>query len=229
MSKDIDNARIMGCYAQTELGHGSNVAGIETIATLDMKTDEWVVHSPTPTSTKYWPGGMGRWANHAAVFAQCLVDGNNYGVQCFLVPIRDFETHLPLKGVRVGDLGTKLGYHSKDNGWLMMDSVRIPRENMLARFAYVDKEGTFEMRGNPKAIYQTMVEIRYQIIAAAGMHIKKALLVGTRYAVCRRQFASVSGSKVERKIMDYQSHLHKFGPLLSEVYVTMIVGKWLHE
>ena len=49
----------MGCYAQTELGHGSNVAGIETTATLDSNSDEFVIHSPTVTSTKYWPGGLG--------------------------------------------------------------------------------------------------------------------------------------------------------------------------
>lgn len=54
----------------------------------------------------------------------------------------------------------------------MFDQVRIPRTNMLSRFAYIDKDGTFEMRGNPKAIYQTMVEIRYQIVAAAGMKVK---------------------------------------------------------
>jgi len=48
-----------------------------------------------------------------------------------------------------------------------------------------------------------MVEIRYQIVAAAGHHIRKALLIGTRYAVCRRQFTTVAGSTEERKIIDY--------------------------
>jgi hypothetical protein len=47
----------------------------------------------------------------------------------------------------------------------MFNQVRIPRTNMLARFASVSKEGKFEVRGNPKALYQTMVEIRYQIVA----------------------------------------------------------------
>ena len=75
----------MGCYAQTELGHGSNVAGIETTATLDLLTDEFVIHSPTVTSTKYWPGGLGLWANYAVVFARCVVDGNEFGLQAFLV------------------------------------------------------------------------------------------------------------------------------------------------
>lgn len=38
-----------------------------------------------------------------------------------MVQIRSLDTHLPLKGVKVGDLGTKFGYNSKDNGWLMFD------------------------------------------------------------------------------------------------------------
>lgn len=86
---DIRSLRVMGCYAQTELGHGSNVAGLETTATLDLKTDEFIIHSPTVTSTKYWPGGLGRWANHALVFARCIVEDNDYGVASFIVPIRD--------------------------------------------------------------------------------------------------------------------------------------------
>jgi acyl-CoA oxidase len=71
------------------------------------------------------------------------------------------ETHKPLKGIKVGDIGNKQGYNSADNGWLMFDQIRIPRTNMLSRFAYVNKEGKLEIRGNPKALYQTMVEIRY--------------------------------------------------------------------
>ena len=183
---EIKTMKKVGCYAQTELGHGSNVAGLETTATLDMATDEFVIHSPTVTSTKFWPGGLGLWANHAVVFAQCHASNKGYGVQAFMVQIRDTETHLPLPGIKVGDIGPKLGYHQKDNGWLMFDKVRIPRTNMLARFAYIHKDGKFEVRGNPKALYQTMVEIRYQIIAAAGRHLKNALIIGMRYAVCRR-------------------------------------------
>lgn len=62
------------------MGHGSNIKGFETTATLDLKTDEFVIHSPTVTSTKYWPGGMGITANHAVVFARCIVEGNDFGV-----------------------------------------------------------------------------------------------------------------------------------------------------
>jgi acyl-CoA oxidase len=160
-NEDVQTLRMTGCYAQTELGHGSNVASLETTATLDMKTDEFVIHSPTVTSTKYWPGGLGLTANHALVFARCIVEENDIGVQPFMVQIREFETHMPRKGIKVGDIGPKLGYNAKDNGWLMFDQVRVPRTNMLCKFAYIDKDGAMEIRGNPRAIYQTMVEIRY--------------------------------------------------------------------
>ena len=50
---------MIGCYAQTELGHGSNVAGLETTATLDMKTDEFVINTPNIKAFKFWPGALG--------------------------------------------------------------------------------------------------------------------------------------------------------------------------
>jgi hypothetical protein len=62
---------------------------------------------------------------------------------------------------------------------------------MLSRFIYVDKEGEMEVRGNPKAIYATMVGIRTQIVFNAGSYLRRALIIGIRYAVCRRQFASI--------------------------------------
>ena len=85
LDHDIQHHKMIGCYAQTELGHGSNVGGLETTATLDKKTDEFIIHSPTVTSTKFWPGDMGRFATHAIVFARLIIDKNDYGVQPFLV------------------------------------------------------------------------------------------------------------------------------------------------
>ena len=64
---------IHGCYAQTEIGHGSNIAGLETKAVFDIKTDEFVIHTPCLTATKWWPGEMGRYANFALVFAQLIL------------------------------------------------------------------------------------------------------------------------------------------------------------
>ena len=100
---------MLGCYAQTELGHGSNVAGIETTATLDKTTDEFVINSPTITSTKYWPGDLGRFTSHALVFARLIIDKKYLGVQPFMVKIRDVETWKIHLEIKCGDLVPKIG------------------------------------------------------------------------------------------------------------------------
>lgn len=86
----LESCDFMGCYAQTELGHGSDVQGIETTATYDRLTDQFVVHTPSPRATKWWPGDLGRTANHALVVARVQVkedDGevSDYGLGMFIV------------------------------------------------------------------------------------------------------------------------------------------------
>jgi len=69
-----------GTYAQTELGHGSNVAALETTATYDIKKEQFIINSPTLTSTKYWPGGLGLYCTHAIVYAKLIIEGKRYGI-----------------------------------------------------------------------------------------------------------------------------------------------------
>ena len=68
---EADNLVITGCYAQTELGHGSNVQGLETTAKLDLKNDQFIIHTPSIRATKFWPGSLGIVCTHAIVFARC--------------------------------------------------------------------------------------------------------------------------------------------------------------
>jgi acyl-CoA oxidase len=187
--------KMLGCYAQTELGHGSNVQGMETTATLDKKTDEWVIHTPTITATKFWPGNLGVHSNHAMVFARCIVDEYDHGPQPFMVQIRSMEDHMPLQGVRVGDLGMKLGYNSVDNGWLAFDHKRIPRKNMMKRFCVIDKDGGFEMKGDPRLVYKIMINSRLSLLKGSSLMLYRSCQIATRYAAVRRQFSTVPGTK----------------------------------
>lgn len=55
------------------------------------------------------------------------------------------ESHVFLSsvvGITVGDIGPKFGYEEMDNGYLKMDNYRIPRENMLMKYAqvYLDRK-----------------------------------------------------------------------------------------
>ena len=61
--------RIHGTYVQTEIGHGSDISSLQTTATYDIKTDEFVIHTPTIEATKWWPGDLGLHSSHAIVFA----------------------------------------------------------------------------------------------------------------------------------------------------------------
>lgn len=124
----IDSWEIIGAYAQTELGHGSNVRSIELEATWDQQTKEFVLHSPTLTASKWWNGTLGRTATHSVVVAQLLLPETNaqgvtemksVGPRPFIVRIRDPKTHQPLEGIIVGDIGPKYGYAPMDNAYCL--------------------------------------------------------------------------------------------------------------
>ncbi|KAM3567515.1 hypothetical protein VYU27_010343, partial [Nannochloropsis oceanica] len=93
---------IYGCFGMTELGHGSFLRGLETTATFDKATQEFIINSPTDTSTKWWIGAAGQTATHSVVFARLLLpNGEDMGVHNFIVPVRDMDTHLPMPGVHI--------------------------------------------------------------------------------------------------------------------------------
>lgn len=69
--------------------------------------------------------------------ARLFIKGKDYGPHAFVVPIRDMATHLPLPGIKVGDIGPKFGYNGVDNGFLSFNHVRVPLDNMLMRFSKV--------------------------------------------------------------------------------------------
>ena len=87
--KGIDTLDEVGCFGLTELGYGNNAVEMETTATFDPKTDELIVHSPTPLAQKYWITNGACHAKHIVVFAQLYVDGKNEGIHGVVVPCRD--------------------------------------------------------------------------------------------------------------------------------------------
>jgi acyl-CoA oxidase len=76
---------LLGCYAQTELGHGSDVKGLMTTATFDESSDSFILNTPDVKAAKWWIGDLGVFATHACVFAQLKIKGKQYGVHAFVV------------------------------------------------------------------------------------------------------------------------------------------------
>jgi len=102
-----------------------------------------------------------------------------------------------MPGVKTGDMGPKLGYNGKDNGWATFDKVRIPRDQLLQKFVSVDREGTFSIEGDPREMYAVMMFIRSWMLLKTKWYMGRALLIGLRYSVVRRQFKNISGQKEE--------------------------------
>ena len=213
---------LLGCFAMTETGHGSDVQSLETTATYDPSTQEFVIDSPTPTARKDYIGGAAETATVAAVFAQLITpDGQGHGVHCFVVPIRDDDGN-DLPGVTTGDCHYKGGLPGVDNGRIQFDNVRIPRENLLNKYADVAEDGTYSSPiENPNRRFFTMlgtlIRGRVTVGGSAGAAARVALDIATRYALERRQFQA-PGDDHEVLLMDYLVHQRRLFPLIARSY-----------
>ncbi|XP_022088710.1 peroxisomal acyl-coenzyme A oxidase 1-like isoform X1 [Acanthaster planci] len=219
---------ILGTYAQTELGHGTFVRGLETTATYDPSTEEFVMHSPTLTSIKWWPGNLGKSVTHAVVAAQLYTKGKCYGIHMFMVPLRSLEDHTPLPGIELGDIGPKLGYANIDNGFLRFTHFRIPRENMFMKYSRVEPDGTYVAPPVEKLSYGSMVLIRSLIVGGMGHCLAKGSTIATRYSAVRHQSELVAGGG-EPQVLDYQSQQLKLFPYIASAYAFLFAGKHMQE
>ncbi|XP_063739385.1 peroxisomal acyl-coenzyme A oxidase 1 isoform X3 [Eleginops maclovinus] len=223
-----ESFQALGTYAQTEMGHGTHLRGLETTATYDPATQEFVLNSPTVSSIKWWPGGLGKTSNHAIVLAQLYTLGNCHGLHAFIVPIRDMNTHVPLPGIVVGDIGPKFGFSEVDNGFLKLENVRLPRENMLMKYAKVEPDGTYVKPPSAKLTYGTMVFIRSLIVGESARSLSKASTIAIRYSSVRHQ-SEIRAGEPEPQILDYQTQQYKLFPLLATAYAFTFVGQYMRE
>jgi acyl-CoA oxidase len=196
---------LAGCYAMTETGHGSNVRDLETIATYDDSTGELVVVTPHDGAAKDFIGNAGRHGQIATVFARLVVGGADHGVHAVLVPIRGDDGQ-PLSGVRLEDRGLKEGLNGVDNGRIWFDGVRVPRANLLDRFATIDEEGSYSspIPSSGRRFFTmlgTLVAGRVSIAAASLSATKLGLTIALRYTDRRPQFGPDHGD--EQPLLDY--------------------------
>ncbi|KAI8034814.1 probable peroxisomal acyl-coenzyme A oxidase 1 [Drosophila gunungcola] len=217
---------VLGTYAQTELGHGTFVRGLETRADYDAERQEFILNTPTQSSYKWWPGGLGNTANVAIVLAQLYVRGKHYGLQSFLVRIRDERTHEPLPGVDVGDIGPRLGGNGVNNGFLGLHDVRIPRNQMLMKNAQVLADGTFVQGRPPLLLYGTMVYVRVITLKDVLFGLLQAATIATRYSVVRRQ-SRIDGDRPEVSVLDHTTQQAKILPQIARGVCYRLVSDWL--
>ncbi|PJI93804.1 acyl-CoA dehydrogenase [Luteimicrobium subarcticum] len=216
---------VPGAFAMTETGHGSDVASIATTATYDPETGEFDLHTPFRGAWKDYLGNAGKDGVAATVFAQLVTAGVNHGVHCFYVPIRevgdDGRAGAFLPGVGGEDDGLKGGLNGIDNGRLHFTHVRVPRENLLARYGTVAADGTYASSiESPGRRFFTMlgslVQGRVSLDGASSVVSKMALAIAVRYGNERRQFAGAGLDEVV--LLDYGRHQRRLIPRIAETY-----------
>ncbi|KAJ8428391.1 hypothetical protein Cgig2_021406 [Carnegiea gigantea] len=228
--KVTEDLGIKGCFSMTELGHGSNVRGIETVTTYDPHTGEFVINTPCESAQKYWIGGAAKHATHTIVFSQLKIEGKDQGVHAFIVPIRDSDGNV-YPNIRIADCGHKIGLNGVDNGRIWFDNVHIPRENLLNSVADVSPDGQYlSAIKDPDqrfAAFLAPLTSGRVMIAVTAIYISKiGLAIAIRYALSRRAF-SLTPNEPEVLLLDYPSHQRRLFPLLAKTYAMTFAGNHL--
>ncbi|PIF70620.1 acyl-CoA dehydrogenase [Flavobacterium sp. 2] len=227
--KDIGSLKLPGCFAMTETHHGSNVKGLETTATYNHNDQTFAIHTPNKNAQKEYIGNAAVHGQMATVFAKLIIDGHDYGVNAFIVPLRDTDGNT-LNGIKIGDCGRKMGLNGVDNGTISFDNVVIPKENMLDRFASVNDKGEFEspIPSDNRRFFTmlgTLVGGRIGIPRSALSAAKSGLTIAIRYSDQRRQFGPEGGSEVP--ILNYRIHQRRLLPHLAKTYAVHFALQYL--
>jgi acyl-CoA oxidase len=227
--KDIGTLELPGCFAMTETNHGSNVKGIETTATYNHASQTFTIHTPHILARKEYIGNAAVHGQMATVFAKLILDGKDYGVNAFVVPLRDKKGNM-LTGVAIEDCGRKMGLNGVDNGLIQFSNVVIPKDNMLNAFADVDENGKFVSPINSDnrrffTMLGTLVGGRIGIPRSGLAASKSGLTIAIRYGDQRKQFGPEGG--IEVPILNYRTHQRRLMPLLANAYALHFSLKYL--
>ncbi|XP_060044417.1 acyl-coenzyme A oxidase-like protein [Erinaceus europaeus] len=205
----LQEQKYTGMFAMTERGHGSNVRGIQTEATFDLSTQ---VEKVEPMKVK-------KHQNTETKYGDSLrLKGVSLNRFCFR---QTFESFIPIL--------LSLGLHGVDNGILIFDKVRIPRENLLDKFGSVAPDGQYYSPINSKsarfnAMLAALTPSRLAVTFLAMGSMKLGLTIAIRYSHSRRQFGPKA--KEEVKIIEHQTQTLRLMPHLATALALTFVSRY---
>lgn len=218
--RDFAELRRTGTFLCTEAGHGNSAAQLETTATYERTTGEFVLNTPHAAARKFMPntsptGGP----KTAVVAARLIMDGNDQGVFLFLTPLSD-DAGLPMPGVEIRRL-PQTATAPVDHCVTSFDHVRLPQEALLqSDHGHLTPEGVFTSSiGSPrKRFLRSIGRVTTGKLCMSGYSLgvtRHALAVAVRHAHTRQ----TSGVSARGSVALF-AHRSHHTPLLDAIATT---------
>lgn len=86
-----------------------------------------------------------------------------------------------------------MGFQAKENGYLILNHIRIPRTNILGKYVEITPDGELKRLGDPLIGYATMMFIRQFISTSLPKIYGQAITIAVRYSAFRKQFKNKFG------------------------------------
>ncbi|WP_405687561.1 acyl-CoA dehydrogenase [Streptomyces sp. NBC_00057] len=218
--REFVELRRTGTFLCTEAGHGNSASQLETTATYDRTTGEFVLNTPSAAARKFMPNTSSTGGPKTAVVAARLItDGKDQGVFLFLTPLSD-ETGQPMPGVEIRRL-PQTATAPVDHCVTSFDQVRLPQEALLqSDHGRLTPEGVFTSSiGSPrKRFLHSIGRVTAGKLCMSGYSLgvtRHALAVAVRHAHARQTSGVTAGGSVP--LFAHRSH---HAPLLDAIATT---------
>jgi glutaryl-CoA dehydrogenase len=177
----LASGEIVGCFGLTEPNHGSDPAGMETKAVLNIGGDyeltgskNWITNSPI--------------ADIFVVWAKDTSDGNK---------IKGFIMEKGMKGLESPKIEGKFSLRSSPTGMIFMDQVTVPTTNVLP--------GVTGLGGPFSCLNSARFGIAWGALGAAEFCYAKA----REYTMERQQFGAplAANQLIQKKLADMATNI----------------------
>ena len=190
-----------GAMAMTEPQAGSDTGNIQTTATFDPATNEWVLNGQKIFCTS---GKLALEESDGMVVVWATVDkkAGRAGMKPFVV-----EAGTP--GVIIAKVEEKLGIRASDTAAIIFDNARIPADNILGDAEVKTGSGEKGFKGAMKTFDSTR-----PIVAASAIGIGRAAFEFTRDTLAKEGVKMEYGkprwklSAVQADLMEMEAQLH---------------------
>lgn len=190
-----------GAMAMTEPQAGSDTSNIQTTATFDPATNEWVLNGQKIFCTS---GKLALEESNGLIVVWATVDKTmgRAGMKPFVV-----EAGTP--GAQIVKVEEKLGIRASDTAAIVFDNCRIPAENVLGDASIAKREGGQGFKGAMKTFDATR-----PIVAASAIGIGRAAFEFTRDTLAKQGVRMEYNkprwklSAVQADLLEMEAQLH---------------------